>query len=130
MTLPRHLWWLLGLYFLASLAHFVHNAETIAFYPNMPDWLTREKVYLAWLAVTSVGVAGLLVCRVGWRALGALLVGAYGALGLDGLGHYAVALCSEHTWSANLTIWSDVIAGLVLALASALWGRRIVARTG
>ena len=111
---------LLVTYFVASLLHFTHNAEFIAFYPNMPAWLTRETVYLAWLAVTSVGVAGVVAARFGLGALGALLVGAYGALGLDGLAHYSLALCSEHTLGANLTIWFEVVAGVLLAVAAAL----------
>jgi ABC-type antimicrobial peptide transport system permease subunit len=73
-------------------------------------------------------MAGLIVSRCGLRALGALLVGAYGAFGLDGLGHYTLALCSEHTLASNFTIWFEVIAGLVLALASALLLRRRIAR--
>jgi hypothetical protein len=111
---------LLAIYFVATLAHFVHNAEFIAFYPNMPAWITRETVYLAWLAIASVGVAGIVASRFGWPALGALLLGAYGALGLDGLQHYTLALCSEHTLTANATIWSEAIAGVVLAIASAM----------
>ena len=118
---PMHMWVLVAVYFIASLAHFAHNAEFIAFYPNMPGWLTREHVYLAWLAITSLGVAGLLVARLGLHALGVVLVGAYGALGLDGLAHYTLALCSEHTLATNLTIWSEVVSGLVLMLASVLW---------
>jgi hypothetical protein len=104
------------LYFVASLAHFAHNAEYIAFYPNMPHWLTRENIYLAWLGVTGAGVSGLFLFRLGFHALGALLVGVYGALGLDSLAHYALALCSGHTLAANVTIWSEAIAGLVLML--------------
>jgi hypothetical protein len=124
--LPRHIWMLLAVYTAASLGHFVHNAEFIAFYPNMPAWLTREKVYLAWLAVASVGAAGILVSRFGWTAFGALLIGAYGALGLDGLQHYALALCSEHTLAANVSIFLDVACGTALAIASALLlGRRV-----
>lgn len=115
--LPRHLWVLLTVYFIASLAHFAHNAEFIAFYPNMPAWITRETVYLSWLAVCSLGVAGLIMCRLGWPAIGALLLAAYGAMGLDGLLHYTLALCSEHTLATNLTIWCEVIAGSVLAVA-------------
>jgi hypothetical protein len=118
---PKHLWALLAAYFVASLLHFAHNAEFIAFYPNMPAWLTREKVYLAWLAISSVGLAGLVVSRWGLRALGALFIGAYGAFGLDGLGHYTLALCSEHTLATNVTIWFEAVAGLSLALASAAW---------
>ena len=117
--LPRHLWALLAVYFVASLAQFAHNAEFIAFYPNMPAWITRETVYLAWLAVCSLGVAGLIMCRLGWPAIGALLLAAYGAMGLDGLLHYTLALCSEHTLAPNLTIWFEVIAGSLLAAAGA-----------
>jgi len=118
--LPRHIQALLAVYFVATLAHFVHNAEFIAFYPNMPAWLTREKVYLAWAAIASVGVAGIIAWRFGWTALGALLLGAYGALGLDGLQHYTLALCSEHTLAANLTIWFEALTGVTLATAAAV----------
>jgi hypothetical protein len=118
--LPKHLRALLALYFVASFAHFTHNAEFIAFYPNMPAWITRETVYFVWLAFASVGVAGIIASRFGWSALGALLLGMYGALGLDGLQHYSLALCSEHTLAANVTIWFEAIAGIVLAVACAL----------
>ena len=84
----------------------------------MPMWLTREKVYIAWLAVSSFGIAGLVVLRLGLYALGAGLIAAYGALGLDGLAHYTLALCSEHTLATNLTIWFEVVTGLMLAFAS------------
>jgi len=124
--LPRHVLALVMVYFIASLAHFTHNAEYIAFYPNMPGWLTRGKVYLAWLGITCIGIAGLVFSRLGLRAIGALLVGVYGAFGLDGLAHYTLALCSDHTLAANVTIWSEAMAGLVLMFASALWlGRRV-----
>lgn len=119
--LPRHLWILLAVYFTASLTHFVHNAEFIAVYPNMPKWITRDTVYLAWLAITSLGVAGLVVLRLGWHAVGALALMVYGAMGLDGLLHYTLALCVQHTLAMNLTIWFEVISGAALALASGAW---------
>lgn len=121
---PRHVWAVFAAYLAASIAHFVHNAEFIALYPNMPAWLTREGVYVAWLAISSLGVAGIVAARFGLRALGALLIGAYGACGLDGLGHYTLALCSEHTLVANVTIWAEAIAGLMLAVAAALTSAR------
>ncbi len=74
--LPKHVWALVALYFVASLAHFVHNAEYIAFYPIMPGWITRETVYLVWLAITGLGIAGLVFSRLGWLALGALCLAA------------------------------------------------------
>jgi hypothetical protein len=112
-------------YFVASLAHFTHNAEYIAFYPGMPAWLTRETVYLAWIGVTSVGLVALVLFKLGTLTAATVVLGAYGALGLDGLAHYTLALCSEHTILANVTIWSEAITGFLLLLASALIiGRR------
>lgn len=117
-------WTLVALYFAASLAHFSHNAEYIAFYPNMPGWLTRQHVYLAWLMVTAVGVLGWLLTRAKWPQLGLAVLGLYGAFGLDGLLHYTLALCSEHTLLTNLTIWSEAAAGLVLMVVCVLAIRR------
>lgn len=58
---------------------------------------------------------------------GALLVGAYGALGLYGLGHYTLALCSEYVLTTNVTIWFEATVGFALMLASALLiARRVV----
>ena len=117
---------LFAIYAVASLAHFAHNAEYIAFYPGMPGWLSPGKVYVAWLGVTVVGVASLVLGWLGFGASGLIALGLYGALGLDGLGHYTLALCSEHTLVSNLTIWAEAVSGLVLLLtASVLLGRRL-----
>ena len=118
--LPRHIWILLAVYFIASSAHFVHNAAYIAYYPNMPSWITSDRVYLAWSVVTAVGIAGLVALRLRLHAAAAVLIAAYGALGLDGLAHYTLALCAEHTFMTNVTIWSEAISGLCLLLASAV----------
>lgn len=74
--LPPHLPWLVGIYAIASLVHFTHNAEYIALYPNLPAWLDREYVYLAWIAVTAVGAAGAAMWALGWR--GAAIAGSRG----------------------------------------------------
>ena len=116
----RPIWLLFLAYTLASLAHFVHNAEFIAFYPGMPVWITRETVYQAWLVVAGVGVLGLGLRYLGWPVLGALVIAAYGALGLDGLAHYTLGLCSEHTWLANLTIWLEALTGVMLAATASV----------
>ena len=107
-------------YFLASLAHFVHNAEYIAYYPNMPRGLTREHVYLVWVAITAVGLLGLVLTRMRLPVPGLALMGLYGAFGLDGLAHYTLALCSEHSLVANVTIWSEASTGLALLLVCAV----------
>jgi len=124
-VLPGYVWVLVVLYFIASLAHFTHNAEYIAFYPGMPSWLGPEQVYLAWLGVTGVGFVALALLRFGLPLPAVVLLGIYGALGLDGLAHYTLALCSEHTVVANITIWSEATTGLLVLLVSALTlGRR------
>jgi len=118
--LPRHIWFLLAVYFVASTAHFVHNAAYIAYYPNMPSWITPDRVYVAWSVVTAVGIAGLVALRLRLHAAAAVFITVYGALGLDGLAHYTLALCSEHTLVTNVTIWSEAISGMGLLLASAV----------
>src|SRR5262245_6455590 len=92
----------------------------------MPDWLSPGKVYVAWLGVTVVGAASLVLGWLGFGASALIALGLYGALGLDGLGHYTLALCSEHTLVSNLTIWAESVSGLVLLLtAGVLLGRRL-----
>lgn len=128
--MPRFLLTLAFAYFLASLAHFSHNAQYIAFYPGMPAWLTPGKVWLFWFAVTGVGLAALALYRLRLRALALLLLAVYGALGLDGLLHYTIGLCSDHTLLANLTIWAEATTGLALLLVSAVLLARRFVRTG
>jgi uncharacterized membrane protein len=122
---PRHLPALLLLlataYCLASLAHFVHNAEFLRDYPNLPPWLSRSKVYLSWLGITAIGVIGICFARTRFAIIGLLLIGVYAALGFDGLGHYALAPVSAHTLTMNATIWSEVAAAALLLLATLIY---------
>jgi hypothetical protein len=116
--LPKPFVLLLVAYFLTSLGHFAHNAEYLCEYPNLPAWLTRAKVYAAWLAITSVGLVGLILMKNKLVATGLLLVAAYAALGFDGLGHYAVAPMAHHTLGANVTILAEVAAATLLLPAT------------
>ncbi len=118
-TLPKPFVVLLVIYFFTSLGHFAHNAEFFCEYPSLPAWLTRAKVYAAWLAITSVGLAGLILMKNKLVATGLLLVAAYAALGFDGLGHYAVAPMAHHTLGANITILSEVASAALLLPAAA-----------
>ena len=110
----RALPWLLLLYCAASLLHFVHNAEYITDYPNLPNWLSRSRVYVAWLAIFAIGVVGYALCRRGQRLIGLIILAVYAGFGFDGLLHYTLAPFAAHTFAMNLTIWFEVVAATLL----------------
>jgi len=107
-----------ALYCLASLVHFMHNAEFLADYPNMPVWLSRSKVYAAWLAITAVGLLGLVLVHSRYALIGVALVAVYAGFGFDGLGHYSLAPIASHTLAMNLTIWTEVGAAAALLVVA------------
>ena len=110
---------LLLAYGAASLFHHIHNAEFLSEYPNLPAWLSRAQVYTAWLGTTAVGLAGYFLVHWRYRLPGLIVLGVYGLLGLDSLGHYAVAPTSAHTLTMNLTIGLEVATALLLLAAVA-----------
>jgi len=109
---------LLLLYGVASLIHFTHNAEFLGEYPNMPDWLSRPEVYLAWSAQSAIGVCGYVLWRRGRRVLGLSVIAAYAAIGFDGLAHYARAPFAAHSATMHFTIWLEVVTAAVLFTAA------------
>ena len=113
-----------ALYTAASFLHFSHNAEFLADYPNLPASLTRLGVYAAWLAVTAIGVVGLMLLRWQLRVAGLLVLAVYAAFGFDGLAHYALAPLSAHTGMMNFTILFEVATALLLLFVV---GRDLVA---
>ena len=117
----QRLFALCGIYCLASLAHFAHNAEFLGAYPNMPAWLSRFEVYAAWLAITALGAVALMLTNGRFVLAGLLLTAVYATLGFDGLAHYALAPVSAHTLVMNLTIGCEVAAAALL-LVCALHG--------
>ena len=127
--MKRTLLILLLAYAAATVVHFVHNAELIADYPNLPATWTRADVYLAWVAMTAVGALGVFLVARGYQIPGLLLVAIYAALGLDSLGHYVLAPMSAHTLAMNATILLEVMAAaLVMVEAVRLMARRIFGR--
>jgi len=121
---PRTLLVLLLLYGAASFVHFVHNAEFLADYPNMPASWSRTGVYGAWFAMTAIGLIGLLLVVRGLRIAGLLFVVAYAGFGLDSLGHYALAPMAAHTAAMNATIIAEVTTAAMLLVEAV----RLVAR--
>jgi hypothetical protein len=112
-------------YAAASLIHFAHNAEFVADYPNMPEGLSRAKIYMAWLGLTAVGVGGCFLFYCGFQLTGLLVIAVYAVLGFDSLSHYLVAPFTAHTATMHLTIWLEAAtAALLLIVATSLAARR------
>lgn len=111
----RLLFVLIGGYAVASLVHFIHNAEFLPAYPGLPESWTRAGIYLAWMGMTAIGALGALLVYRRREWAGLLTLAVYAMLGLDSLGHYAVAPLSAHSAMMNTTILLEVgAAGLVL----------------
>lgn len=119
-AVARALPWLLLLYCGASLLHFVHNAEYVTDYPNLPAWISRGAIYGTWLAVSSLGLLGYVLYRGRYAFLGLILLAIYTALGFDGLLHYGRAPFAAHTMGMNATIWLEVMAA-ALAFGAVAW---------
>ena len=115
---PRIVLFIALVYLVASLGHFVHNAEFLEQYPNLPDWLTRNRVYLGWFIVTIPSIAAMIAWARGRAGLAFGLLAVWGALGYLGLDHYYVAPVSAHAVLANSSILFEVVAGSVLLLVS------------
>jgi hypothetical protein len=99
---------LLLCYAAASLVHFIHNAEFLADYPNLPDSWTRAGVYRGWIGLTTIGIFGWIVLNRGNYIIGLTVLAVYAVLGLDSLGHYVAAPLPEHTLTMNVTILLEV----------------------
>lgn len=108
---------LLALYLGASLLHFVHNAEHVHEYPNLPEWISRAGVYGSWVGITLLGVLGYALYRAQRYTSGLFLMALYAALGFGGLLHYARAPFSAHTAAMNFTILFEFVAALALLAA-------------
>ena len=108
------------LYCGASLLHFVHNAEFIADYPNLPLWISRKAIYFSWFAIFAIGLCGYFLYRSRYTIIGLVLLAIYATLGLDGLLHYSRAPLAAHSGVMNATIWIEVVTAL-MALAAVSW---------
>jgi hypothetical protein len=105
---------LMLLYGAASLLHFAHNAVYLHEYPNLPEWLTSEAVWVSWCGVAAVGALGYwLYLRVS-RWAGLATISLYGVCGLAGLDHYTVAPMGAHSFVMNLTILTEAAAAAAL----------------
>lgn len=107
---------LLLIYGAASYVHFVHNADFLSDYPNLPASWTRVGVYFAWIGMTILGVAGWIIVVLGYQLVGLSLLAVYAVLGLDSLGHYVLAPLSNYTVAMNSTILIEVSAAVLVLI--------------
>ena len=98
----------------ASLLHFAHNAVYIRDYPNLPEWLTSEGVWVSWCGVAAIGALGYWLYRRVSRWAGLATITLYGVFGLAGLDHYTVAPMSAHSFVMNLTILTEAVTAAAL----------------
>jgi hypothetical protein len=110
---------LMLIYCAAGLLHFTHNAVYLRDYPNLPDWITSNGVYAAWLATTGVGLLGYWLYRRISQAAGLVTIALYALLGFGGLEHYTLASVAAHTVMMNLTILLEVASAAALLVFAA-----------
>lgn len=116
LHLPKRVWGMALVYAAASFVHLMHNAEYMVLYPGTPENATKEAMYLAWLAVSSVALLAAVLALLDRGVAATLSLALYGALGLTSLSHYAQGFWSEHTLAANATICAEVLTGLALSV--------------
>jgi Na+/melibiose symporter-like transporter len=119
----RLLPWAFLIYAAASLLHFAHNAVYLPAYPNLPQTWGSSEVWLAWCAVSAIGLLGYLLWR-GQRRGGLTLLVFYACCGFAGLLHYQRAGFHRHTVMMNLTILTEVAAAAALLLDVLVLARR------
>lgn len=100
----------------ASALHFADNAVRFGHYHDQATaWLNPTTVVVAWVAQTSLGLAGLLLQRRGsWAGVPMLL--AYGALGFAGLLHYVAPPSQAMGFAMHALITLEGATGLALLL--------------
>jgi hypothetical protein len=90
--------------------HYTDNAIFISKYPE-PEWFTVLGVYLTWVILTVIGLAGYWLYKQEkiWLAYFCLII--YSTTGLFSPAHYLYGAMSEFSLKMHILIWLDAIAG-------------------
>jgi hypothetical protein len=99
--------------------HYTDNAIFIDKYPE-PEWFTMSGVYVTWIVLTLLGIAGYWLYQQEkfWAAY--LCLGVYSFTGLSSPAHYFYGPMSEFSFKMHTLIGFDVLAG-TLVLGFVLW---------
>ena len=110
---------------LITALHYTDNYLFIDDYPQ-PEWIKAETIYVVWVLLTLIGIAGYLLYRAGRPNLGAAYLLLYSYTGLSSLGHYFFGSFDSFSLKMHALVWADGIAGGVVAVCalSILWDRR------
>jgi hypothetical protein len=120
-------------FFFAVASSIVHYTDNYLAFDRFPQEgapgpeITRDSVWIAWLAFTAFGVAGYLFYRRGQIALASALLAVYSVSGLIGIGHWTADGASQLAWWRHAHVATDVLAGLAV-FTFAVWSGRQASR--
>ena len=95
----------------------------------MPAWLSRTKVYAAWLALSALGAAGYVLFLRGSRPPASWRSASTPRAGSTASAISALAPAAAHTAAMNATIWLEAgTAALLLVAVARLLAKRTRAK--
>ena len=99
--------------------HYTDNYLYFDEYPQ-PESLQRWHVYVAWLALTAVGIAGYALYERGYALPSYVCLVVYSYTGLSSLGHYLYGSLDEFTAKQHGFILVDGLSGAAV-LSFVVW---------
>lgn len=106
---------LLSINFVSTILHYTDNFIFFNSYPA-PNWMNMHHVYLAWLILTPFAIVGYWLYRQQKYWLAYLCLFIYSNAGAGSMGHYFYGSIADMSLKMNLSIVTDVIAGIALDL--------------
>lgn len=113
---------LLLLLFTSIVSTFIHYTDNFLYFEQypQPEWITSSSIYISWLILTAIGMAGYWLYRDRNFGLAYVCLFLYSLTGLSSLGHYLYGGLSEFSAKMHLLIWTDGLTGLAV-LGFTLW---------
>lgn len=111
----RNLLFWLGLTFISSILHYVHNIIYFEYYPE-PEWLDPHMVDAFWFFMTPFALLGLILHYMGRLRLAGLSFSLYALMNLLTLLHYGCEIKIPISLTIHVFIWFEAICAIVLAV--------------
>lgn len=118
---------LLSLLIVSVVSTSIHYTDNFLFFKKypQPEWITLPSIYISWIILTAIGVAGYWLYRNRRFWLAYVCLVTYSLTGLSSLGHYFYGAMSEFSAKMHLFIWTDGLTGLAV-LGFTLWSGLIL----